>query len=182
MASQYRPCIPQSNNFLCDSRGISRMTMTLINWPYLVPENIWGRKVPRLSCIVTAVHGFSATEIIYCYGNFVREENSLNKMMERVRNWHIIYLRIITLVCVSDNIWAAPETSREIMKIGSREGQGDAISGDCTCCCNFPSCHECCDSLSKQPLKEQAEMDRSCSSWSTCKRSTVTSFYKGEFL
>ncbi|PNF20583.1 hypothetical protein B7P43_G04867 [Cryptotermes secundus] len=68
------------------------------------------------------------------------------------------------------------------MKIGSREGEGDSINGDCSCCCNYPSCHECCDSLSKQPLKEQAGMDRSCSSWSRCKRSTITSFYKGALL
>jgi hypothetical protein len=56
------------------------MILTLINSTYLVFEKICGRKVPSCLCTVRDVHGFSATEIICCHGDFLKEEVYFNKM------------------------------------------------------------------------------------------------------
>ncbi|XP_021917896.1 scavenger receptor class B member 1-like [Zootermopsis nevadensis] len=72
--------------------------------------------------------------------------------------------------------------SSEAMKISSTKGEADNVMASFNCCCNFPSCHECRDSLSKQPLRGQDDAVQTRTRWRGSQRYSFTNFHKGALL
>jgi len=67
------------------------------------------------------------------------------------------------------------------MKFNSMKGEGDSTIGDCNCCCSFPSCRECRESLYRLAPQEHYVTDRWQRRWHGGQRTAATSIYKGEF-